>query len=207
MDISLLDISIWLKSTVLGIVILGAIGSIVGVMVLWVLTKIFKRIAIAISNTVSENTFKVIGVYIKGYLRFRGTLLQLINKNKVDSVAAFHANVVSKKTISVILSWLLFITCYFIFLFFDTEYIKTSVFFVALFFLFLHDACMYAVCQWLIEHYLFGREEEISKSTYSDESIVLLETIILIKENTEAFKDFDISKLLKKNISNEISKD
>ena len=118
----------WLKNTIPGIIILGGLGSIFGIFILWILPKT-ARFAV---NTTKYFLIKIFGrcfaefgfIYMREYYKFRSTLLQLRYKSKKTSLIILHQNISNQRIVSCLSALILFITTYFLFLITGTEYTK-----------------------------------------------------------------------------------
>lgn len=178
------EISFWLKNTIPGILILGAIGSILGPLLLWVFYKFLRWFGRMINFFILTFFGKPIAafgvIYMQQYFIIRAVIYQSINKKKYNSLLLLHQKICANKVVNGIGFIVLFMSTYFIFLFTGTEYLKTAIFSVSFTFIFLHDYILYSVFQNKIEHYFLGFERNISESTYENKDTVKEETFYSI---------------------------
>lgn len=196
-----MELTEWLKSTIPGIIILGAIGSVIGALAIWLLLHLLRIVGrfldFVAGKVITDNFFKLIWFYVRQYFVFRSLLAQLTNKSSYVSLSVLHTKLATYKLISAFTAILTFCISYFLFLLLGTEYPKSTAFFVAAFFLSAHDAIMCQVLQVLVERKLFGYEYDVARGTYKDESILILDAILSWKEHHPKLKKIDIDKVLK----------
>lgn len=176
------EIASWLKETIAGIIILGAFGSILGGIFLWLGHKLVKQF-LKVMFHLSNNIFiAILKQYFKFYLSIRGTSLQLINKNKIASIIVLHQRVLSYRTVSEILTVLFAVIVYLNFAFYGTQNFWTSVIFWALLFMSAHDWVLYTVAENMINRHLTNIETEISEETYKNDDVLFLEGLNVLKD-------------------------
>lgn len=178
----------WLKNTIPGIIVLGAVGSIAAIIFLYFLKKILKNfltlLKFMINKMIVIGIKKIMFKYLKFYFEFKGTLAQLKNRNKDLSLVIMHKRYIANRDTSFIISIIFFLISYFLMLFSGTEYLKTSVACVTLTILFFHDAILNALLVYKIEKIFFGQEEEFAKNTYLDENTLTIEAILFSKKKS-----------------------
>lgn len=190
------SISSWLKETIPGIILLGAVGSLFGAFILWLLSKAIKALSGITLKILSSSTNKVFVNYFRQYLTFRATFFQLKNKRREVPLIVLHISASHARAISMLLSWILFLCAYFNFLLFGTEYLYTSILLVALLFMAAHDALINTVYTWMIEHYLYQSERDFATETYATEDSLWQEMFYMLRKNNRKLKEIDPDKLI-----------
>lgn len=175
-------IETWLKNTIPGIIVLGAVGSIAAIIFLYFFKKLsnyfITYLKFILDKMIFIGIYKIMFKYLKFYLKFKGTLSQLKNRKKDLSIVIMHKKYLAIRDTSYLISIIFFLISYFLMLFTGTEYLKTSVTSVALTIIFFHDAILNALLVYKIEEMFFGQEEEFAKNTYVDENTLTIEVIL-----------------------------
>lgn len=192
------DLILWFKDTIPGIILLGAIGSILGAFVLWVVSVIAKRLFSFLRKAYDDKTSKLFLFYARRYLAARASLIQLDCKKKYVPMSALYTKTIIDKQTSSILAWVLFFILTLLFTIYGTIHLKTTVLFVSLFFLFFHDAMFLLAVQYCYDKYLSGKESDLALETYKNELTTIIELAILIKEHNLGLQDIELDKLVKK---------
>lgn len=182
-SIDFVSISEWLKTTILGIVLLGAFGSVAGVALISLLNKVIKTSYRWVSDAFLNRFFDLFLNYVKAYLSARSNVFQLKNKGKNVELLAYYIKVDSEKCYSGMLAWLSFFIVILLFVITGTVYIKTLVFFIAIFFVMVHDSICWFAIQMLMDNVFHKEELDFAKSTYSDEHVAIMELDLLLKEH------------------------
>lgn len=191
-------ISDWLKNTIPGIIILGALGSLIAGFVIWFAIKLFKLISylnrFVIVRVFGENLSKIGVFYARSYYTLRATAFQLFNKQKELPLIILHQNLLANRNISIINVLIFLLTTYFMFLLFDTSYPKTTALFVCLFILSLHDAILFTIWSNKIGEYFYGHEASIAKNTYESRDMVVTQSLVSLldiakKKKSGSYKD------------------
>lgn len=171
-------IETWLVSTVPGIIILGAAGSVLGTMTLWLTIKIIKSLFIFIlkqsDSLLSRITINLLLTYTRAYINAKEMITTLSNKNSELPITLLYIKITRQKyyfsticTVSLFISILLFS-------FQGTEYPKLTISFVAITFALLHDSIIYSVYLKMIErNYIGAHESEIKNKKLSKKEILL----------------------------------
>ena len=178
MDIT--SLSIWLKTTIPGIILLGAIGSVSGVFLIWLLSKIAKlvwrKFVISATKVFGKNLFKFSIFYMRTYYVQKAIFLQLINKKKYLSASVYIQKSLSNRNIA----WLFFITFSLVtiglFVFKGTTYPKTSSLLVAITILIFHDAIALTIWCGKLGKSFYGIETEVAENTYKSKESVIIES-------------------------------
>ncbi|HHY0437728.1 TPA: hypothetical protein ACX3GA_004611 [Vibrio parahaemolyticus] len=181
-SIDFVSISEWLKTTIPGIVLLGAFGSVAGVALLTLLNKVTRTSYRLVSDAFLNRFLDLFLIYVKAYLSARSNVFQLKNKSKDVELLAYYIKVVSEKRSSSMLAWLSFFIIVLLFVITVTVYIKTLVFFIAIFFVVFHDSICWLVIQALMDNVFHKEELDFAKNTYSDEHVAITELDLLLKE-------------------------
>ena len=163
-----IEIETWLLNTVPGIILLGAIGSILGSILLWLTIKSIKIFAAFLLEKTNEIIWKflfnTVVSYARAYFRARDLVNILSSKPTALPISLLYAKTQRKEAFHSIAGLISFFVSLLLFIFVGTEYTKTSVFFVALTFLYTHDAIIYSIFLKIIENkYLHEDEENINK--------------------------------------------
>ena len=165
-----IEIEQWLLNTIPGIVILGAIGSIVGSILLWITVKGIKYITVFVFEKTTELIWKFLFnasvSYAREYFRARDLVNVLSSKSSPLPISLLYFKVQRKEFFYSILGALCFFISLLLFIFVGTEYTKTSIFFVAMTFLYAHDAVMYSIYLKIIENKFLKEDEEDIKQTH-----------------------------------------
>ncbi|MDO6525453.1 hypothetical protein Q4519_07120 [Motilimonas sp. 1_MG-2023] len=172
------EITEWLKSTIPGIIILGAIGSIAGTFILWFTIKLFKELFrllnLFMNRFVGEKLAKLFISYMRVYFKARAIFYQLTTKKSKLQLQILYQKTLADRNLIIIIAFIMLLITSLVFIFTGTTYPKTSVSLVALTIIFVHDSIFMAHWVRKMSYHFYGREEDIAKNTYADEDAVLL---------------------------------
>ena len=177
-------ISGWLKDTIPGIIILGALGSLIAGFFIWFAIKLFKLIThlnrFILVKVFGENLAKIGVFYARSYYILRATVFQLFNKQKELPLIILHQRLLANRNISIINALIFLLATYFMFLFFDTSFPKTTALLVCLSILSLHDAILFTVWSNKIDEYFYENEASIARNTYESRDMVVTQSLVSI---------------------------
>ena len=192
------NIVYWLKNSIWGIVILGAFGSLLGVVFFSAIKYIFSKIVGFLGHFSNKSFIRISLSYIRKYLVLRATILQLRNKGNNYSLTSLHNRYLLDKQTAVIISWVLFFIITVLFSIFGAEYAMLGAFLVSIFFLFLHEAIVSVVLCWVFDEYLYSSEEKLAMATYKDEIVAMVDLIISLQTHYDRLHDIEIEEIVEK---------
>lgn len=185
-------ISGWLKNTIPGIILLGALGSLLAGFSVWLAVKMFKLLIrlnrFVLVKVFGENLAKLGVFYARTYYILRATIFQISNKKKDLSLIVLHQSLLANRNISTLCFLVFFLSTYFMFLFFGTSFPKTTALLVCLSILSFHDAILFTVWVHKIEEYFYGDEALIAKHTYESRDMVVTESLVSLLEFSKKSK-------------------
>lgn len=177
----------WFRNSIPGIIILGAIGSILAMLVLYLFRKILHFVSLFMKSILNKvfilGMENIIFKYFRLYLNFKGTLFQLKHRKKNLSIIILYKKYSSYRDVSYLLFIGFFLISYFLLLFYSTEYFKTTIALIALTIISFHDALVYTAMTRRIELEFLSEEEEFAKNTYSDKKTLTSELLLYSKKN------------------------
>ncbi|WP_337917119.1 hypothetical protein [Vibrio cholerae] len=179
---NIVELSEWLKSTIPGIILLGAVGSIIGSIIIYFSIKLFKSLTNAINvffvRLFGDNFFKLIVFYMRLYYKARSLLFQLKEKEDQIPLLILHQRVLADRNLIFIIAFVLVLITTLLFIFTGALYPKTAVFLVSLSIIFVHDALFVSYWAGKIEKHFYGLESDFSKYTYDNKDTVICEIFI-----------------------------
>lgn len=192
---NIVEITEWLKTTIPGIILLGAIGSIFGVIIIWFSIKLFKIVISAvktfIDKVLGENFFKLFVGYMKLYYQARGLILQLKEKDDQIPLVVLHQQALANRNLISLMGFVLFLLTVLLFVFTGTDYPKTAIFLVSLSIIFIHDAIFVSYWTKQICRHFYGYQLDLSKNTYANKNTVIQEISISSKNRLNAHKNIE----------------
>lgn len=187
-----IEIETWLINTIPGIILLGAIGSIVGSIFLWMFIKIVKAFSAFFIEKTDEIVWKFLFNLIVGYARayFRARDLVNILSSRADAlpISMLYAKVQRKATFYSLAALISFFISLLLFILLGTEYVKTSIFFVACTFIYTHDAIILSIFIKLIEDIYLREDEESIKKLHLNKYDVFKEAQLLFDKWYEGWE-------------------
>ncbi|EJV9415949.1 hypothetical protein N7891_004191 [Vibrio vulnificus] len=179
-----IQISEWLKNTIPGIIILGAIGSIAAGVVIWLLSKLAKVLMslnrYLVVQVFGANVAKFCILYLRQYYTLRATISQLFNKEQELPLVVIHQRFLANRNLSCFAALLFSITAILLFLLHETDFPKATASFVALSILCINDTIAYGVWANRVAKFFYGNEESVAEETYKTKESVLLERALSI---------------------------
>lgn len=171
------QIEIWLLNTVPGIIILGAVGSILGSIFLWIAVRGIKALAAFIINKTNEVVwnfiFSAVATYTRAYLRARELVKLVSAKEDILPVSLLYSRTLRKQFFYSVTALIAFFISLLLFIFVGTEYTKTSVFFIAITFMSFHDSLIYDFYLKMIENkYLSEGEGEVDRMHLNKDDVL-----------------------------------
>lgn len=179
-----IQISEWLRNTIPGIIILGAIGSIAAGVIIWLLSKLAK-IIISVNRYLVVQVFgasvaKFCILYLRQYYTLRATISQLFNKEQELPLVVIHQRFLANRNLSGVAALLFSITAILLFLLHGTDFPIATASFVAVSILCINDTVVYGIWANKVAKFFYGNEESVAEETYRTKESVLLESALSI---------------------------